>query len=632
MAVWGSKIAQLWKWMFVVVLCVGARLPAAEVRVTGELRSVNGTTEIPIGLFGVHATPLTPELVRDWGIESVRVIERSPKGDPVVPGQSPAVPDGIPMVVECFYDRYQPALQLTDPDWKAKLEKLARTYGANSARLGGVRHVEFWNEPYLNWAAKPGVNYDGAFYDQNDTTPGAPMTLRGQSHPLPSLVWGRQLMAVNGAGRPDYLASSYALPLVWKKELAEGDSYVFRDKTFTMKMLPWGRDPGQTSWFSGPQNSEFYRGMFVPFARALKAADPRVQVVGGWGFHFNQDGWAAWPVLFKPLLDEAAPWLDGLCEHHYGGDTRMVAGNYLTVSAYSRTAHGRDIKFYNTEAGGQLDPEQPGNAAIPVFQPKTDAERLAGSTYMLRDIIHLLDVCPDKAIARAAHEAVSSGVGPAFQLLKDLRGRLLCTKTGLPGVWCVASMRGDRLCAVVFNDTAQPSIVPLVVVAPGDAEIRSGRRMWIKPDLSLGGEPVTVSGGVWRTEQVIPAKSAVCWVFDCTPPSRRPAVVKETEFPAAEILRLVTPDMPVTFSVDIPPHVASSARRAHLRFVQSGWSNGKSLCSVNGTKIPLEVRESYTHETAIDPALLKPHNEMTFSEASAGKGYRIDTVSLVLFE
>jgi len=122
------------------------------VTVTGADLSVNGVDTVPVGLFGVHATPLSAAQAADWGIEAVRRISHLPPAGPTS--------NGVPFTLDCFFDRYQPAVCLTRPDWREWLTEAGRRYAA--AADPRVCAVEFWNEPYLNWACKPGVNYDGA--------------------------------------------------------------------------------------------------------------------------------------------------------------------------------------------------------------------------------------------------------------------------------------------------------------------------------------------------------------------------------------------------------------------------------------------------------------------------------------
>jgi hypothetical protein len=147
--------------------------------VTGRDLVINGVAELPCGLFGVHAAELSPERVADWGVEAVRLIQREPTG---TPDTSPA-----PFVLDCLYDRYQAAVCLTRPDWDAHLRDLGRRYGA-AAPVGqpGAHALEFWNEPYLNWAGNPGVNYDGGHYLGENPTAGEPMTTRVGRETIPA--------------------------------------------------------------------------------------------------------------------------------------------------------------------------------------------------------------------------------------------------------------------------------------------------------------------------------------------------------------------------------------------------------------------------------------------------------------
>jgi hypothetical protein len=324
----------------------------SQVRITGHVLSINGVSEVPRGLFGVHATPLSPQQISDWGVEAVRVILHTPSGDPVSNRSA--------RVLECLYDRYQPALILARPDWQEHLVQLGKRFGRRPQSGAGRRWVEFWNEPYLNWAGKPGVNYDGNLYDFEQAQTGAPMRVRVSGETLSNLVWETQkLVAVRESSKQtDYVATRYATA-----GLDAGDSFSRGNQSYRLERRWWGRDTTQTNWWSGTVNRELYHRMLLPFAQSLRQAAPDAEIVAGWGFHLNQDNWAAWDVLHRPLIDVAWQWIDGIDEHHYGSDTLMVAATYETAYAYALSRYGQALKFYNTEAGGALDPERPGQAA-----------------------------------------------------------------------------------------------------------------------------------------------------------------------------------------------------------------------------------------------------------------------------
>ena len=241
---------------------------AQEINVTGQLRSFNGATNVPGGLFGVHATTLTREQIVDWGIESVRIINTAPNGQPPDPGN-------YKMVVECFFNRHEPAMVLTDPHWRESLAKLARA-------TTGPRHIEFWNEPFLNWATRPGVNYDSRFYEQSNRVEGAVMTIKGWDKPVDFLVWSKQLRLVEPqSGAVDYLANGD--PPLQRAGVPEGGRYKFRGKEYRMDSLWWGRDPSQKSYYSGRQNAQFYSSnarRFRPGPQGIKSASPAHRWLG----------------------------------------------------------------------------------------------------------------------------------------------------------------------------------------------------------------------------------------------------------------------------------------------------------------------------------------------------------------
>jgi hypothetical protein len=597
----------------------------AAVQVTGRLLEFNGTRDVPRGLFGVHATPLTAERVSAWGIEAERRLVHAPVGALPASRQTP-------LVCECFYDRYQPALAVSRPaDYVAFLKSLGADCGAAAAASPVPRWIEFWNEPYLNWGIQPGVNYDGTFYDGRDTTPGRPMTLRGESNALPDLVWRRQVVAVNSSGRVHYVASRY-IPA----GLGVSNAFTWSGRTFTTEERPWGRDVSQSNFWAGRQNRAFYEAMLVPFAQSLKAANSNVTLIAGWGFHIHQDNWKAWRELHRPLLDVAWRWIDGYGEHHYGGDTRGVAGSYETAWAYALTTHGKRLKFYNTEAGGMVDPEQPG-----VVRNRAEGARGAEGAlvYMLRDILHLLSVCPDKAAARFAHEAAQSGGEElAFRLLKPLRGRLVECVSSLGTVWCVSAVENGRLGLVLFNDAAQGVEVALSVAAPRGSRLADGGSLLVThaETLALATNALPARGTLLALPVTLGARQSATYWFDLEGRLDEAEVTRVTQFPAAALLSEVKPDLPASLAITLPAGLRARARMARLRFVQEGLSGGLSggaVCTVNGRALPLVISGSYTCEQPVPLDWLADTNRLVFACAPGMEGgYRLCTASLMMIE
>jgi hypothetical protein len=573
------------------VLAVSACAAAEEVTtitVTGRLRVVNGVSEVPRGLFGVHAmNGLTDEIARDWGIESVRTIEVNPTGTPRQPGTGQGhglIPSHTTHVVECWYDRFRPALQLTDPDgWDAALRERAATWAAAAKDLTYDTALEFWNEPYLNWASRPGSNYDGRFY----TRDGDVVMRRGRAEP--TLAWTRQIVAVNpDSGQVDYVASRY-LP----ERIEPGQTFQWRQKTWEARHLPWVRDTQQPSWWSGPFNRGLYHEMVSVLGPAIKDANPAATLVLGWDFHLFQDRWNAWNMLHRPLIDHAIAWMDGLSEHHYGGDTRAVAGSYEVAYAYALATHGKRLRFYNTEAGGFLDPERPGSGAAPGPDGRDAVtRRLQGSAYMLRDVIHLVAVCPDKAVARAAHMPDVYGGEEAFRLLKPLRGRLMEVHCSDPDIWAVASLDGDALCVVAFNDTTQPRKVHLAGAgAACDDPTRE-----------------------------LPPRSATAWVVTHEADADTMPVTVLTQHVADKARQDIPPGGSLQLTIAVPAEGLARAAAARVKLVQAPWSRpaeGGWVVTLNGERMALQLPHAggWIGWTDIDPARLREDNVFEFTSA-----------------
>jgi hypothetical protein len=564
--------------------------PTVHATVTGRALVFNGQRDVPAGLFGVHATKLSPEQAREWGIESVRLIHQNPTR--VTSPKEPAGGIANAFVLDCFFDRYQPALPLTDPaGWRDRLTQLARTVGEQAKTTGATHVVEFWNEPYLNWAGKPGVNYDGRHFDLARVVDGGPVFSRGESKPIDGLVWSTRLVAVDGAGNASYLASAY-LP----KDAKDGDTFDFRGRPTKVAAKPWVKDTNQPSFWSGPFNRGLYLQMLGVFGPELKRANPDVKLVAGWGFHLFQDDWRAWELIHRPTIDASAAFIDGYDEHHYGGDTRRVAASYEVAWAYALTKHGKRLGFYNTEAGGALDPERPDTPARTNSDQIQDPEsRAVGAMqYTLRDIVYLIAKCPDKAVTRYAHEPEHNGGDErAFKLLRPLRGTLMETTSDDGDVWVVASRRDTgELAVVAFNDRAEAVQVRL-----------------------------TTPAGV--LEAKVAAKSAHRWDARLDTVAGASTV---TQTPAGKVLQRVE-NTPATFEVALDAAAVARANRAVLRVIAWNGVPG-GLARLNGVDVP--VRGQMIVDMPVDPKLLRDANVIEFPPAE--KPYRVDAVSVLLIE
>ena len=600
----------------------------AGLLVTGRHLSVNGATQVPIGLFGVHATPLTAERIADWGITSDRKIVRQPTGEPLLPGSG--VEAALQHVVECLYDRYQPAVLLTNPNWERDLRALGERYAATTRTTGWQHHIEFWNEPYLNWSCKPGVNYDPAHFESDGVKPGDPVRIKGQAEPVEHLRWKQGLQAVNVAtGVTDYVAASRA-----PNAAKAGDTYEFRGATYRLDAKLVAYDPTQRHYWAGEQNVLWYNRMYRVFATALKAGNPQVQVAAGWGFNMWNEGWEAWHRLYVPLLDANLPLMDAIHEHHYGGDTKLVAASYEVATAFT-DERGRRLRFWNTEAGGLLDPEQPTTIGSPSITGEPLPKATGALTYMLRDIIHLIDVCPDKAVARAAHESHHNGGDEfAFRLLKPLRGSLVETRGGDATRWCIASQDGETLTVVCYNDAAVADAMPLRVEPPAGLRLAAGRALGAFPRGDLKGLelveealPINDDDG-WRGVLTVPPKSARTLVFTLTGKAAANSTIRVTQHFAHGILATVGAHGQLRRRIDLPADRLRAATRARLKLVVEG-QDAASAVLVNGQRHAIAAG-SWTIRQEIPVAGLLEHSELVFT--AGDKPWRLLMASLELIE
>jgi hypothetical protein len=642
-------------------LRAGEADPPTMVRVTvsGRGWSLNGQDTVPSGLFGVHSMALTDTVVSEWGIESVRGINHNPAGYPTsISGvrsvtnrdgrvRSEGIPKQVQTYVECFYDRFQPALPLTNPDWKEFLVNVATNYGRRARQTGQTHYIEFWNEPYLNWACRPAVNYYGDYYETDEAKPGNPMRIKGYSSPVSNLVWSHeQFFAFMPRSRQVDFFRSSKIPSDGREGTTVNLQGHRGSVTLTnaakaniygecILLKKWvGKDLTQKHYWSGQVNVKFYVDMLTTFSKALKDANPDVQLAAGWGFNIFNEGWASWDQLYRPTLDAAWPWIDAVHEHHYGGDTRMVAASYEMTYAYALSRYNKRLNFWNTECGGHLDPEQPDQVQPHGGQSAAENAR-GGLTYMLRDVIHLLAFCPDKARIRAAHQPQDDGGSEqAFRLLKPLRGRLLEVQSDSALVWSAASLNSNLLCVVLFNDCSQETPVNLTVTSPIGTTFRSAALTRIEfPTHDAQAKPVLVesphptSNREFTVALSLKPKSAarLCLTLD-QPPSRLPGIA-EQQFATPVIRQTCSPDAPLRTQADLPESVLARATSARLRLAMEQGGTGELRCRINGIEHVLTVRVPWLADYPLPPDLLRERNEIEFVPQNPTK---VCTASLIL--
>ncbi len=604
--------------------------PAAdpsEVVCTGRLMDVNGQTTVPTGLFGVHAVGLTPELVEDLGIECYRGIHFVPGAGSVRVGKKGGanpVWEMLDVIIDCQGDRYHAPECLTNPNYAERFASIGRAYGERARKEDWDAYAEFWNEPYLNWAERShggrGTAYDPKYYDVSKAVDGGKVTLKWRDEPLEHMRWRRLLAKGNRDGR-----IGYDIPV--PEGAKPGDTFESRHRwywygdrepqTFTV-LEQWDvYDAAAAGWWSGPQNCDFYLWMFLPWAKALKEANPDVKVLAGWDFAFSQGDWALWRQNLRPVLDAGIQYIDGVTDHHYGTDTRWTTVWYEVACAYTQSHYGKWMKGYNTECGGKLDPAVYGSTGGGSATPEL--------AWTLRDILELIYRSPAKSGSRTAHHLRrDGGAGQALRFLRDLRGGLVHVATEDPDLWPVASLNGDRLVVVVLNNAKAPRDVKLKVVAPRAATFSGGERSFAGETKA---ERASASGRDADLACRLPSLQAVKWVLPLkgTPPAK--PQLRRRQFFSKTHLAEVTQGKPISAPIEVDPAALKGAEAAYLQLCVEGVKAENATVEVNGRRIRLPDR-NHTVRVPLKVADVKAKSDLRFT--CGGEPWQLDMASIVV--
>jgi hypothetical protein len=650
---------------------------ADEVRVTlsGEAWEVCGQSEVPRGLFGVHAVTIDDALIDEVGVEAFRQIQRPPRGnsmlldrktDQLVPAYG-----RLAVFIDCLGDRFDPPLPLTRPkDWKEECERIGRGYGETWKRIAAMKPMEgrkgvaqWWNEPYLNWAERSaggaGSVINQCWYDLDRVAENGPVYIKGWSEPLEHLRW-RSLWPVRYEidpqpdGKPtrnwrDWRSGhTPATPPVpdtpgqplrkrlvgWNIPMPEGaqTGTVFRAAETRYWRTPgvhgwvvekqwFPYDPTAVSYYSGRQNLDFYRWMFGPFAKALRETNPEVTILAGWDFSFEEGDWWVWRELYRPLLREFPNLIDGVTEHHYGASAERVRVWYEVAAADSAAIVGRPLRVWNTECHGRLDPEVHGVSG------GAGGSALAEANYALADIVGLAAHMPDKVGSRTTHNFSGagwkdSGAAWAIRLLKALRGKLLHVTSDDPDVWIVASAGTNGQAAVACRNQRRSKVEVFLqpAGAAGEAELR--RLVASSPTgvLSIATETVRIDGGGIRFGLAGQETAVVLLKV----PEAKGVRVRRQCFAREGALIPPGPGGVTTATVVLGAADLADVREAGLHIVTGG--GGDAAAQVNGHEVRL-TGGGAVRNAALDKAwLVEGENAIRV----AGAGVRLLAASLVL--
>ncbi|MFW5750010.1 MAG: hypothetical protein ACOCZK_00030 [Planctomycetota bacterium] len=627
-------------------VCLVASLAAADrpvrVRVDAAPLNVNGQERVPLGLFGVHAVGLDPELVAELGITTYRTINFVPGGGSRLigkDGELDPIYAGLDLFIDCQGDRYYEPLPLRNPDYAEACARMGREYGELwrdrlTPATGQRGVVQWWNEPYLNWAERTaggrGSTIRRRWYDLSTAVAGGPVTIKGWDEPLRYFRW-RDRWPVRYEEKRSKDGETHRKRIIgWSVPIPPGvglgesftaaETRYWRDpgtqRTWTVERHWYPEDPTMVSFWSGRQNRDFYLMMFTPWARALRAANSEVTILGGWDFNYSAGGWSAWIELYRPLLRACPALIDGLTEHHYGVHPTTVQAWYELGTAEGRAITGRWLRNWNTECQGKLDPAVYGRSSNAVGA-SVGERAMAEAQYNLADIIGLAARMPAKVGSRTIHNFAGDafarcGAAWALRLLRPLRGRLVRVAVDDQGCFALAARpEPTRTVLALYNQRAEPMQLKLRA-----AGARAVSRHWLTrtadgADLRIANEEVAVADGAFAAE--LPSRQAVVFHIAGAPPSA-PAVQRRQYFlQQGGLLRWggQAPDTLVT-TVDLPPGAVDAAQQATLRVVLEG---GAAAVTFNDAAESIRVDPDLpVHDITIPRDVLRAgSNRLVFS-------------------
>ncbi len=626
----------------------------AQLVVSGQTMTVNHVEMVPVGLFGGYH-PFLPERFRPG---TQRAYHTLPRGGPTKPQMGEA------FIIDMWGDRTQPAPLLTNRNWRQQLIDASTDY-ATRAKEAPEQHVlEFWNEPYLNWA-RGRLHYNPRYFDQTKAVDGGEVFSINADMVIPHFRWRAkvELRAQNAEGQvvdrisvPDGAAvgDTFQATVQVRRTIDGRRQRVDEEQTFTVvEHTSWEvYDESQFTYWSGRGNGFIYDRMAEVVCQTIHAISPETPIIVGWGFRWSEDHWAAWDMLYKPTIDATIEWIHGVHEHHYQGDVSAMHGTYEVLTAYGMAAHDKWLYSYNTETNDLLDVPARGHVDTP--EKAARATHYRRLNYNMRDILYGVYQTPDKYRSRTVihldHTPKATEI--AYGLMSDLRGRLVATTSDDEEVWVMASIDGTdpqsprpegghRLVVFVWNDHRDERAVDLQIAAPTGTTLGDGvleqvtldEQSW---DFDIAQEPAPVVDNAYRLQTTIPGRRPIKISFPLTGSPVEAAEISRRQYFADDILQWIRRDQPWQTTITIPAEELAGARRAWLRCVVESLAEGEALVRIGDQElgIPRAMTGSNVcriREVPIDLSALGPDNQLTFTVAPGNHaGYLVNMASIVI--
>ena len=664
--------------------------PATSVRVTGKLIDINGTSCLPAGLFGGFNLKEMEAGANNIPRVAYYRLAQDRRINPAGPVSSDVVTN---IMINTLGDRIGASMRLSDPAWQQTVAAQGAKYGEAAKTSGKKVYVEWWNEPYLNWANINRRNFDPKFYDESRAVEGGPVTLKIDGSDMPHLKW-TQKFPVPGFNWCDDLQQfrrgkdakgewslPYAMPYAkwtppkWRQAAAlqnppdrvkDGEKYTAEVKSkptdakgksvdYTA-FTPWTvYDETQFTYWSGRGMLRAYIDPMLAFAKPFKeTGGDKATLIAGWGTRPSEDHWAGFTQLYQPTIDAGIQYIDGICDHDYGGDPRKMPANYELITAYGVTKYHKWLYAYNTETAMGGDPQAYAGAA---GGPSGTSFDRAKFNWLATKLLHTLATVPDKArtfawFGMGGGWFSDTGEGQALLLLKNLRGQLVQVENSDPNVYIVAAIDGTD------PDNPRPVDMPqrkeLVVAILNDAQVARALNVKVAAPQGMRFDQVIIrhletdpAAGLKIVEKTAPApadytfqqefqpKDLVVLTFPLAGEFHGKPSVTQRQFFSKELLAEVTPDKPSQQSIDIPADALSGASKAWLTFVAERLNHDAGLLTLNGKEYtlpaaPTPENTAWLRKVPLDLADVKPANALLFKASPGNAGYLLPTASIVV--
>jgi hypothetical protein len=595
-------------------------------------------------------------------------------------------------------DRYSSSGRLTNRNWQRDY----RNWGLSAGRAHRVylddqeynREVvyEWWNEPYLNWSNRTRKNFSLSFFDTSRAVEGGPVHLRVDGSITPFLRWTKNYDAppwqwttpdkwrggrnekgqvVRGAVPPADVKDGETFThdiVARKKDPKTGKRiYVKTGEQTLTAFTPWHvYDVTQFTFWSGQSQLKFYNEPMLAFARGLHETCPEAKFIAGWDFRPSEDHWAGFEMLYKPTIDAGIEHIYGVTDHDYGGDVTRMPANYEVIAAYGMAYHNKFLYSYNTECGENSDP-----SAIPAASQSMQSagKKWLKCMWASRKIVHALATVPDKARSFTFHWFDTGAEGVAFNILKNMRGRLVQAECPDPQIYVAAAIDGTdpylprqpylpdgkELVIAIFNDYRDARTVTIPIAAPTGTTFEKLIVKHTAPDegggkVHIHTKALAATGSSVQWEGQIAGRSLVVLTLPLTGNVAADAEVTRKQYFAGDVLKWVRPGKDVDLRLRIPEAARKTAKRARLRLVFEQLAEGEGTLNLatttrdrrgkpqitpGQTNIPLPacptpVNVCWIREVEIDPAKLQAEGILRFTAAEGHAGYLVCMASVVL--